>query len=251
MRMAATLDTMVLSRSGVFERLGSLLSDVSSLHSSESAMPPVMDPATSNTLIDFHTSFAHLSYRQDLATIEHTHIRCRLASSFDPSLHTSLCEAVLGIFPDTSPSTPPREQPVLVRGIVERQHRRIRVGDWLLAINGNRVNWSNLNEILSKYQSARKVRLTVRHAAHYQSMFSCSLLPPLVLPSLREKRLTLPDPTDCIHAVLYYEKQPDQGFRLLYQHPAQKDIFFAAGGLFPTLTQVMHDMNEHDSPVRR
>ena len=249
--MAATLDTMVLSRSGVFERLGSLLSDVSSLHASESAISSVMDPATSNTVIDFHTAFAHLSYRQDLATIEHTHLRCRLASSFDPSLHSSLCEAVLGIFPDTSPSTLPQDQPVLVRGIVERQHRRIRVGDWLLAINGNRVNWSNLNEILSKYRSARKVRLTVRHAAHYQSIFSFSLLPPIVLPTLREKRLTLPDPVDSIHAVLYYAKQPDQGFRLLYQQPAAKDIFFAAGGLFPTLTQVMHDMNEHDSPVRR
>jgi hypothetical protein len=71
------------------------------------------------------------------------------------------------------------------------------------------------------------------------------------LPSIEEKRITLPEQIDCIHSVLYYQKRANQGFKLLYQHPSQKDIFFAAGGVFPTLTQLMHDMNEQDSLLRR
>jgi hypothetical protein len=253
--MSATTGPMVLSRSGIFHRLGSLLSDVSSTHSSEYQIPFLTDQTTStnNDIIHFDTSFAHLSYRQDLSAIEHIHIRCRPASSFDSSIHTSLCEAVLGIFPDTSSSITSlsTEQPVIVRGVIERRHRRIKVGDWLLAINGNRLNWSNLDEILSKYRSIRKVRLTIRHPESYNSTFSSSLQPPILLPTIEEKKISLPEQIDCIHSVLYYEKKPNQGFKLLYQQPTQKDIFFAAGGVFPTLTQLMHDMNEHDSLLRR
>jgi hypothetical protein len=253
--MSITIEPTVLSRSGIFHRLGSLLSDVSSINSPESQIPYFIDQTTSsnNDIIHFDTSFAHLSYRQDLSTIEHIHIRCRPASSFDSSIHTSLCEAVLGIFPDTSSSTSSlsTEQPVIVRGVIEQRHRRIKVGDWLLAINGNRINWLNLDEILSKYRSIRKVRLTIRHPDTYNSTFSSSLQPPIILPTIEEKKITIPEQIDFIHSVLYYEKKANQGFKLLYQQPIQKDIFFAAGGVFPTLTQLMHDMNEHDSLLRR
>jgi len=253
--MSITNEPMVLSRSVIFHRLGSLLSDVSSTNSSEPQIPYFIDQTTSsnNNIIYFDTSFAHLSYRQDLSTIEHIHIRCRPASSFDSSIHTSLCEAVLGIFPDTSSSTSSlsTEQPVIVRGVIERRHRRIKTGDWLLAINGNRINWLNLDEILSKYRSIRKVRLTIRHPDTYNSTFSSSLQPPIILPTIEEKKITIPEQIDFIHSVLYYEKKANQGFKLLYQQPIQKDIFFAAGGVFPTLTQLMHDMNEHDSLLRR
>jgi hypothetical protein len=253
--MSITIEPTVLSRSGIFHRLGSLLSDVSSINSPESQIPYFIDQTTSsnNDIIHFDTSFAHLSYRQDLSTIEHIHIRCRPASSFDSSIHTSLCEAVLGIFPDTSSSTSSlsTEQPVIVRGVIEQRHRRIKVGDWLLAINGNRINWLNLDEILSKYRSIRKVRLTIRHPNTYNSTFSSSLQPPIILPTIEEKKITIPEQIDFIHSVLYYEKKANQGFKLLYQQPIQKDIFFAAGGVFPTLTQLMHDMNEHDSLLRR
>jgi hypothetical protein len=250
--MSVTTESRVLSRSGIYQRLGSLLSDVSSINSSESQIPFFTDQTapTNQDLTYFDTSFAQLSYRQDLSTIEHIHIRCHPASSFDPSIQTSLCEAVLGIFPDTSNSSS-SEQPVLVRGVIEQRHRRIKVGDWLLAINGNRLNWSNLDDVLSKYRSIRKVRLTIRHPHTYNSTFSSSLQPPIVLPSIEEKRITLPEQIDCIHSVLYYQKRANQGFKLLYQHPSQKDIFFAAGGVFPTLTQLMHDMNEQDSLLRR
>lgn len=252
--MSTTAQSMMLSRSGVFHRLGSLLSDVSSTHSCDTQISFFTDQAlpTNNDIIDFDTSFAHLSYVQDLSTIEHIHIRCRPASSFDSSIHTGLCEAVLGIFPDTNSSTSSStEQPVLVRGVIERRHRRIKVGDWLLAINGNRINWLNLDEILSKFRSTRKVRLTIRHPDNYHSTFSSSLQPPIILPSIEEKKISIPEQIDCIHSVLYYEKRVNQGFKLLYQQPSQKDIFFAAGGVFPTLTQLMHDMNEHDSLLRR
>lgn len=254
--MSITTQPMMLSRSGIFHRLGSLLSDVSSTQPSDYQIPYLTDPtvSTNNNIIHFDTSFAHLTYGQDLSTVEHIHIRCRPASSFDTSIHTSLCEAVLGIFPDTissSSSLSSTEQPVIVRGIIERRHRRIKAGDWLLAINGNRINWLNLDDILSKYRSTRKVRLTIRHPDNYQSTFSSSLQPPIVLPSIEEKKLSLPEQIDCIHSVLYYEKRVNQGFKLLYQQPLQKDIFFAAGGVFPTLTQLMHDMNEHDSLLRR
>jgi hypothetical protein len=251
--MSVTTAPRVLSRSGIYQRLGSLLSDVSSTNSSESQIPfyPDQTATTNHDIIHFDTSFAQLSYRQDLSTIEYIHIRCHAASSFDSSIHTSLCEAVLGIFPDTSTSSSSTEQPVLVRGIIERRHRRIKVGDWLLAINGNRLNWNNLDDILSKYRSIRKVRLTIRHSHTYNSTFSSSLQPPIVFPTIEEKKITLPEQIDCIHSVLYYQKRANQGFKLLYQQPSQKDIFFAAGGVFPTLTQLMHDMNEHDSLLRR
>ncbi|CAF0734192.1 unnamed protein product [Adineta steineri] len=247
--MSASVESTVLSRSGVFHRLSNLLTDVSSVNSSELQYPYFSDQTqiTNNEIIHIDTPFAHLSYRQDLSLIEHIHIRCRPASSFDASIHTSLCEVVLGIFPDTSSSI---EQPVIVRGVIERRHRRIKVGDWLLAINGNRINWLNLNDVLSKYCSTRKVRLTVRHPDNYNSKLSSSLQLPIILPSIEEKKLTLPEQIDCIHSVLYYEKRFNQGFKLLYQQPSQKDLFFAAGGVFPTLTQVMHDMNEHDSLLR-
>ena len=255
MKMSVTTDSRVLSRSGIFHRLGSLLSDVSSNHSLESQIPPFTDQTatTNHDIINFDTSFAQLSYRQDLSTVEHVHIRCHVASSFDSSIHTSLCEAVLGIFPDTSSSLSSSsiEQPVLVRGVIERRHRRIKVGDWLLAINGNRLNWNNLDDILSKYRSIRKVRLTIRHPHTYDSTFSTSLQPPITFPTIDEKKITLPEQIDCIHSVLYYQKRVNQGFKLLYQQPSQKDIFFAAGGVFPTLTQLMHDMNEQDSLLRR
>jgi len=254
MKMSTYVEPTVLSRSGIFYRLGNLLTDVSSLNSSESPIPLFIDhtQSTDHDIIHFDTSFAHLSYRQDLSTIEHIHIRCRSASSFDSSIHTSLCEAVLGIFPDTSSSTSSsNEQPVIVRGVIERRHRRIKVGDWLLAVNGNRINWLNLNDILSKYCLTRKLRLTIRHPDNYNSKFSSSLQPPIILPSIEEKKLSIPEQIDCIHSILYYEKRLNQGFKLLYQQPTQKDIFFAAGGVFPTLTQLMHDMNEHDSLLRR
>jgi hypothetical protein len=243
----------VLSRSGVFHRLGSLLSDVSSTNASESPIPFFTDQPTitNNDILHFDTLFAKLSYRQDLSTIEHIHIRCRPTSSFDSSIHTSLCEAVLGIFPDTSSVSSSIEQPVIVRGVIERRHRRIKVGDWLLAINGNHLNWTNLDEILSKYRSIRKVRLTIRHPDNYNSTFTSSLQPPIILPTIEEKKISIPEQIDCIHSILYYEKRVNQGFKLLYQQPAQKDIFFAAGGIFPTLTQLMHDMNEQDSLLRR
>jgi hypothetical protein len=251
--MAAITEPTVLSRSGVYHRLGSLLSDVSNGNSSELQSTPLIEEArtSDNGIIHFDTSFGHLSYRQDLLTIEHVHIRCRSVTSFDASIHTSLCEVVLGIFPDTCSSISAHEQPIIVRGVIERRHRRIKVGDWLLAINGNRLNWNNLSDILSKYHSTRKVRLTIRHPIIYNSTFSSSLQPPIILPSIKEKKLSLPEPIDCIHAILYYEKRAEQGFKLLYQQPAQKDIFFACGGLFPTLTQLMHDMNQHDSLLRR
>ncbi|CAF4053729.1 unnamed protein product, partial [Adineta steineri] len=147
--MSASVESTVLSRSGVFHRLSNLLTDVSSVNSSELQYPYFSDQTqiTNNEIIHIDTPFAHLSYRQDLSLIEHIHIRCRPASSFDASIHTSLCEVVLGIFPDTSSSI---EQPVIVRGVIERRHRRIKVGDWLLAINGNRINWLHLNDVLSK-----------------------------------------------------------------------------------------------------
>jgi hypothetical protein len=252
--MSTTAETMMLSRSGVYHRLGSLLSDVSSLNPPESQFPFYIDQTTptNHDIIHFDTTFAHLSYREDLSTVEHIHIRCRPSSSFDSSIHTSLCEAVLGIFPDTTSSiSSSNEQPVIVRGVVERRHRRVKVGDWLLAINGNRINWLNLHDILSKYHSNRKIRLTIRHPDNYNSTFSSSLEPPIILPPIEEKKITIPEQIDCIHAVLYYEKRATQGFKLLYQQPSQKDIFFAAGGVFPTLIQLMHDMNEHDSPLRR
>lgn len=253
--MPMASEPRLLSRSGVFHRLGSLLSDVSSVNSSELHNPLANDPPalTDKDIIDFDTSFAHLTYRLNLSTIEHIHFRCRPVSSYDSSLHTSLCEAVLGIFPDTCPATTssPFQPPVLVRGVVERRHRRIKVGDWLQSINDTDVNWINLNDIISKYHSARKLRITVRHPYTYHSTFASSLQPPIILPSIEEKKLFKPDQIDCIHSILYYEKRPDQGFKLLYQHPRQKDIFFAAGGVFPTLTQLMRDMNEHDSLLRR
>lgn len=210
-----------------------------------------MDQTNNNSVAQFDTAFAHLFYRLDLSTIEHVHLRCRPASSFNSTLHTSLCEAVLGIYPDTSASTSLNEAPVLVRGVIERRHRRIKAGDWLLAINGTRLTWQNLHDLLSKYHSARKLRLTVRHPIHNNSTFVSSSQPPIELPSIEEKKLAILESVDCIHSVLYYEKRPEQGFKLLYQHPSQKDIFFAAGGLFPALTQLMHDMNEHDSLLRR
>lgn len=244
-------DPKVLSRSGVFHRLGSLLSDVSSTHSSDSYIPlfPEQPSVPKDDLVRFDTAFAQLSYRQDLTSIEYVHIRCRSASSYDVSIHTSLCEAVLSIYPDTTTST--TEGPVLVRGVVERRHRRIKVGDWLLAINGHRLNWLNLNDILSKYHSNRKVRLTIRHPYHHHSTFSSSLQPPITFPTIEEKKILLPETIDCIHSVLYYEKRVNQGFKLLYQQPMQKDLFFAAGGVFPTLTQLMHDMNDHNNTLRR
>ncbi|CAF4059813.1 unnamed protein product [Rotaria sordida] len=252
--MSTTADTKVLSRSFVFHRLENLLSDVSSVNSSEIQIPFTIDPTTTtnNEIINFDTSFAHLSYRQDLSNVEHVHFRCRPASSFNSSIHTSLCEAVLGIFPDTSSSTSSSTilPPVLVRGVVERRHRRIKVGDWLLAINETPINWININDILPKYHSSRKLRLTIRHPDNYNSTFSSSLQSPIMLPSIEEKKLSIPEQIDCIHAILYYEKRVNQGFKLLYQQPAQKDIFFAAGGVFPTLTQLMYDMNEHDSLFR-
>ncbi|UJR31637.1 hypothetical protein I4U23_019119 [Adineta vaga] len=252
--MSRFAEPTVLTRSGVFHRLGSLLTDVSSIDSSDSQIPYPTDQITSNDIIHFDTSFAHLSYRQDLSTIEHIHIRCQPASSFDASIHTSLCEVVLGIYPDTylstSSSTTTTEQPIIVRGVIERRHRRIKVGDWLLAINGNRVDWLNLNDILSKYSSSRKVRLTVCHPDVFNTKFSLLPPPPTLLSSIEEKKLTLPDKIECIHSVLYYQKRPNEGFALLYQYPSQKDIFFAAGCVFPTLIQVMHDMNEHDSLLR-
>ncbi|CAF3275727.1 unnamed protein product [Rotaria socialis] len=244
----------LLSRSGVFNRLGSLLSDLSSVNSSDVQNPFITDPTTitNNDTIQFSTSFAHLTYRQDLSSVEHIHFRCRPVSSFDSATHTSVCEAVLGIFPDTCSSTASSsvQPPVLVRGVVEQRHRRIKVGDWLLAINGTPLNWINLNDVLSKYHSTRKLRLTIRHPDTYHSTFSSSLQPPITLPSIEEKKLFQPEQINCIHSVLYYEKIPNQGFKLLYQQPKQKDIFFAAGGVFPTLTQLMHDMNEHDSLLR-
>ncbi|CAF3767476.1 unnamed protein product [Rotaria sp. Silwood1] len=258
--MLTTSDPTVLSRSGVFHRLGNLLSDVSSINSSETQISFTNDPTTTTTnndIINFVTSFAHLSYRQDLSNVEHVHFRCHPISSFNSSIHTSLCEAVLGIFPDTSSSISSSsssttiQSPVLVRGVVERRHRRIKVGDWLLAINGTHINWTNINDILIKYHSSRKVRLTIRHPDNYNSTFSSSLQPPIILPSIEEKKLSIPEQIDCIHAILYYEKKLNQGFKLLYQQPSQKDIFFAAGGVFPTLIQLMHDMNEHDSLLRR
>ena len=252
--MSATAEPMMLSRSGVFHRLGSLLSDVSSVNSTELQIPFYVDQTTpsNNDIIHIDTSFAHLSYREDLSTIEHIHIRCHSTSSFDSSIHSSLCEAVLGIFPDTDSSlSSSNNQPIIVRGVIERRHRRIKVGDWLLAINGNRINWINLNDILSKYRSTRKIRLTIRHPDSYNSTFSSSLQPPITLPSIEEKKISIPEQIDCIHAILYYEKRVNQGFKLLYQQPVQKDIFFAAGGVFPTLIQLMHDMNEHDSLLRR
>ncbi|CAF1253567.1 unnamed protein product [Rotaria sp. Silwood1] len=257
--MLTTSDPTVLSRSGVFHRLGNLLSDVSSINSSETQISFTNDPTTTTTnndIINFVTSFAHLSYRQDLSNVEHVHFRCHPISSFNSSIHTSLCEAVLGIFPDTSSSISSSsssttiQSPVLVRGVVERRHRRIKVGDWLLAINGTHINWTNINDILIKYHSSRKVRLTIRHPDNYNSTFSSSLQPPIILPSIEEKKLSIPEQIDCIHAILYYEKKLNQGFKLLYQQPSQKDIFFAAGGVFPTLIQLMHDMNEHDSLLR-
>lgn len=252
--MSTYAQATVLSRSGVFHRLGSLLTDVSSINSQESQIPYSIDQTINNDILDFETSFAQLSYRQDLSTIEHIHIRCRPASSFDPSIHTSLCEVVLGIYPDTNLSTsssPASEQPVIVRGVVERRHRRIKVGDWLLAINGNRVDCLNLNNILSKYSSTRKVRLTVRHPEIFNSKFSLLPPPSTILSPVEEKKLTLPEQIECIHSVLYYQKKPNEGFELLFQHPSQKDLFFAVGCVFPTLLQVMHDMNEHDSLLRR
>ncbi|CAF4740157.1 unnamed protein product [Rotaria sp. Silwood1] len=258
--MLTTSDPTVLSRSGVFHRLGNLLSDVSSINSSETQISFTIDPTTTTTnndIINFVTSFAHLSYRQDLSNVEHVHFRCHPISSFNSSIHTSLCEAVLGIFPDTSSSISSSsssttiQSPVLVRGVVERRHRRIKVGDWLLAINGTHINWTNINDILTKYHSSRKVRLTIRHPDNYNSTFSSSLQPPIILPLIEEKKLSIPEQIDCIHAILYYEKKLNQGFKLLYQQPSQKDIFFAAGGVFPTLIQLMHDMNEHDSLLRR
>ena len=250
--MSALTERRMLSRSGIFHRLGSLLSDVSSGNSGDFAIPYFADQTTTSNedIIRFDTTFAQLSYHQDLSTIEYVHIRCRPASSFDSSIYTSLCEAVLGIFPDTTTASSV-ERPILVRGVIERRHRRIKVGDWLLAINGNRLNWTNLDEILSKYRSTRKVRLTIRHPHTYNSIFSSSLQPPITFPTIEEKKLSLPEQIDCIHSILYYEKRVNHGFKLLYQQPTQKDIFFAAGGVFPTLTQLMHDMNEHDSLLRR
>ena len=250
--MATTTEPRMLSRSGIYQRLGSLLSDVSSTHSSDTYMPLFPDKPTVpvDDLIRFDTPFAQLSYRQDLASIEYIHIRCRPASSFDPSMHMSVAEAVLGIYPDTDTSAS-TEQPVLVRGVIERRHRRVKVGDWLLAINGHRLTWSNVDEILSKYHSNRKVRLTIRHPHNYNSTFSSSLQPPITFPTIEEKKIILPETIDCIHSVLYYEKRLTQGFKLLYQQPMQKDLFFAAGGVFPTLTQLMHDMNEHNNHLRR
>ncbi|CAF1238332.1 unnamed protein product [Adineta ricciae] len=251
--MSTYAQPTVLSRSGVFHRLGSLLTDVSSINSLEYQIPFSTDQTINNDIIDFETSFAQLSYRQDLSTIEHVHIRCRPASSFDPSIHTSLCEVVLGLYPDTNlsaSSSSASEQPVIVRGVIERRHRRIKVGDWLLAINGNRVDCLNLNDILSKYSSTRKVRLTVRHPEIFNSKFSLLPPPPTILSPVEEKKLSLPEQIECIHSILYYQKKPNEGFELLFQHPSQKDIFFAVGCVFPTLLQVMHDMNEQDSLLR-
>ena len=251
-KMTTSAEPMALSRSGVFHRLGSLLSDVSTVNLLEPQISYLTDqtPATNNNILHFDTSIAHLSYRQDLSTIEHIHIRCHPASSFDSSIHTSLCEAVLGIFPDTCSSSS-IDHPVIVRGVIERRHRRVKAGDWLLAINGNRINWINLDDILSKTCSTRKVRLTIRHPDTYKLIYSSALQLPVDLPSIEEKKISLPQQIDCIHAVLYYEKRVNQGFKLLYQQPTQKDIFFAAGGVFPALIQLMHDMNEHDSLLRR
>lgn len=243
--MSTMLESRQLSRSGVFERLSSLLSDASSIRSSDRL---ASGQSNAMPLIQFETPFAHLTFRADVASLEHVHIRCQPASSYDSNQHSSLCEAVLGIYPDTCLSS---ESPVLVRGIIERCHRRIKVGDWLLAINGNRVTWTNLHDLLSKYHTRKKLRLTVRHPIYYDSTFSSSLQPPITLPMIEERKMVLPETIDCIHAVLYYEKRIDQGFKLLYQQPRQKDIFFAAGGLFPTLTQLMHDLNEHDGLLRR
>lgn len=250
--MSTTFEPMILSRSGVFHRLGTLLSDVSSVNSSEAQFTTERTTSSNNVILYFDTSFAYLSFRDDTINIEHVHIRCRPASGFNPSIHTSLTEHVLGIFPDTIPTTTSsyQQQPVLVRGVVEQRHRRIKVGDWLVAINGNQVNWTNLNDILAKYNSARKVRLTIRHPHNYQSTFDSSLRQPISLPSIEEKKLSMPEKFDFIHSVLYYEKRPNQGFKLLHQQPSQKDIFFAFGGVFPTLTQLMHDMNEQDSLLR-
>jgi len=250
--MSATSESRMLSRSGIFHRLGGLLSDVSSTYSTDSQNAFFTDQTSSvnSEFIHFDTSFASLTYRQDLSNVEHVHIRCRPASSFDASAHLNLCDAVLGLFPDTDFSAAYSEQPVLIRGVNERRHRRIKVGDWLLAINGNRLNYNNLDQILSKYRSTRKVRLTIRRAETYTSTFSSSLQPPITLPTIEEKKLSIPESIDCIHSILYYEKKVNQGFKLLYQYPVQKDIFFAAGGVFPTLTQLMHDMNAHDSVLR-
>ena len=255
-KMSTTAEPTMLSRSGVFHRLGSLLSDVSSMNSSDIPTPLIPDraTATNDDIICFDTLFANLAYKQDSLTIEHIHLRCHPASSFDASIHTSLCEAVLGIFPDTSSSMSSsslNQPPVIVRGVIERRHRRIKVGDWLLAINSTDVNWINLNDILSKCRSNRKVRLKIRHPCGYKSTFTSSIQPPITLPLLEEKKISIPEQIECIHSVLYYEKRPTQGFKLLYQHPAQKDIFFAAGGVFPVLAQLMRDMNEHDSVLRR
>ena len=250
--MATLTERSVLSRSGVFQKLTNILSDVSSNFSSEQPLNSSRDSeATENSIVQYETAFAHLSFRQDLSTLEHIHIRCRPATSFDPTLHTSLCEAVLGIYPDTCVSDPTNPSPILVRGVVEHRHRRIKAGDWLLAINGTRVNWNNFHDFLSKYRSSRKIRLTIRHPISNDSGFSSSLQPNFELNSIDEKLITVPETLDFIHAVLFYEKHVDMGFRLLYQQPSQKDIFFAAGGLFPTLTQLMHDMNENDSLLRR
>lgn len=250
--MSVYADTTVLSRSGVFHRLGTLLTDVSSLTSPEPPPSYLAEQSAHSDVIDVDTPFAYLSYRQDLSSIEHVHIRCRPASSFDPAIHTNLCEAVLGIYPETGTVRSSAEPPVIVRGVTERRHRRIRAGDWLLSINGTRVDWINLNDFLSKYSSTRKLRLTIRHPETFEAKLpTSSILSPTALTSIAEKKIVLPEQIDCIHSVLYYQSRASEGFELMYQQPAQKDLFFAAGGVFPILVQVMRDMNVHDSPLRR
>lgn len=242
----------VLSRSTVFNKLTNVLSDVSSNFSSETPRTKSSNANLSdNPLIEFQTSFAHLAYRLDMSYIEHVHIRCQSVAMFDPTNHTSLSEVVLGIYPDTSRSNESHPHPILVRAVVEHRHRRVKTGDWILAINDNAVDWNNLEEYLSKINSTRKIRLTVRHPVYINSTFLSSLQPPFELPSIDSRLINIPQTLDFIHAALFYEKCREQEFRLVYQQPNQKDIFFAVGSLFPMLTQIMNDMNTLDSPLRR
>ncbi|CAF1349267.1 unnamed protein product, partial [Didymodactylos carnosus] len=266
-------DSAALSRTGIYSTLGNLLSDISSIESDNIVNQENFHQDTAQAFassksgrVYFETENAVITYENDLSSIEHIHIRCKPASTFDRAIHFNLSEAVLGIYPIYSKiKNPTEEEYVLVRGIdplrAAGSSRRIKVGDWLVAINGISLTSKNFNRILSKLNVSKTLRLTIRHPINYRSKFSLSekfnVKPTPTITSTTLEQLTHDAADiDFLHCAMYYGRQKQttendeeetKAFELLYQQPTQKDIFLAANGLFPTLIMLTKDMNNNDS----
>ena len=95
--------------------------------------------------------------------------------SVDPKRHNygrraSLCEVLFGIVPGFFGSGDGQDKRIMVQGLLpagEALKAGIKIGEWLMSVNGEQVDYDTIDSILVKIQGPQHVSITFRFLTNY------------------------------------------------------------------------------------